>query len=256
MGFYFLGSLYLNGNWTGGGDTTNTMSNVLIERCFFDGNDPGGWGRHGITVEGGWNFCKNDTIRNCIFYNSFIGINNSNIKKPEIYIHNNIFSNTYISSNADLSSTYVRNNVFINSPNSSVFSASNMVIENNIFYAANPSGCSGCAFTKNIGFLSSDMPGGGNIGSGNMNNTNPQFVNFPLTGAGFSFSYDFHLQANSPGKNAGTDGTDIGIYGGMMPFNVGANPHFPQMMTLTLPSGSSVPAGGTLNVHFTARKQN
>ena len=131
-----------------------------------------------------------------------------------------------------------------------------MVVENNIFYAAYPTGGSGCAFTKNIGYMCPDMPGTGNIGSGNMNSTNPLFVNFPLLGAAFSWSYDFHLQATSPGKNAGTDGTDIGIYGGMLPLEPGTNPHFPQMMTLTLPSGSSVPAGGTLNVHFTAKKQN
>jgi hypothetical protein len=132
----------------------------------------------------------------------------------------------------------------------------NMVVENNIFYGAYPTGGSGCAFTNNIGYLCPEMPGAGNIGSGNMNNTNPQFVNFPLLGGGFDWSYDFHLQSTSPGINAGTDSTDVGIYGGMLPFDVGANPHFPQMMTLTLPNGSSVPAGGTLNVHFTARKQN
>ena len=81
------------------------------------------------------------------------------------------------------------------------------------------------------------------------------FVDYPLEGGALSYSYDFHLQTGSPAVNAGTDGTDIGIYGGMLPFEVGANPYFPQMMEITLPSGSSVPAGGTLNVHFKAKKQ-
>ena len=105
--------------------------------------------------------------------------------------------------------------------------------------------------------FSNTIPGTGNLGSGNLINTNPLFVNYPLAGgAAYNYTFDLHLQTGSPGKNFGTDGTDIGIYGGWMPYEVGANPYFPQMMELTLPSGSSVPAGGTLNVHFKAKKQN
>ena len=131
-----------------------------------------------------------------------------------------------------------------------------MVIGNNILYGAEPTGTTNCSFTKNISYLATALPPAGNLGSGNLNSTNPVFVSYPPSGGGFAYTYDFHLQPSSPGKNAGTDGTDIGIYGGMLPYNVGANPHFPQMMELTLPSGSSVPAGGTLNVHFKAKKQN
>jgi len=133
-----------------------------------------------------------------------------------------------------------------------------MIVENNIFYGAEPQGGTGCVFSKNLTYMcvNNTIPGTGNLGSGNKVNQNPQFVNYPVAGGAFSFSYNFQLQPTSPGKNAGTDGTDIGIYGGMMPYLVGANPYVPQMMETTLPSGSSVPSGGTLNVHFKAGKQN
>lgn len=251
MGLYFNSWLYFQPS-SGGG--VFALTNVLIERCYLQYVDFGAYG-------GNVQLYNNDTIRNC-FVNDRIQIGTAyyaaNYGTGGVHIHNNFFNGAYMNGGGSgQNNVFVRNNIFINRT-SAVFNSNvyNWVIENNIFYGAYPTGGTNCAFTKNIGYLCPDMPGSGNIGSGNMNNTNPLFVNFPLLGAAFSWSYDFHLQATSPGKNAGTDGTDIGIYGGILPTDIGVNPHFPQMMTLTLPSGSSVPAGGTLNVHFTAKKQN
>lgn len=250
MGIYVNNGIYLQPN-SGGGDFA--ITNVLIERCYFNSVD--------FARDYYWNAVQynNDTIRNCFVagYINFSSVQYAS-NYGNVQIHNNFFNGSYVNGAGTVQSNiYLRNNVFVNRT-SNVFNSNvyNWVIENNIFYGAYPTGGTNCAFTKNIGYLCPDMPGSGNIGSGNMNNTNPLFVNFPLLGAGFSWSYDFHLQGTSPGKNAGTDGTDIGIYGGMLPMEIGINPHFPQMMSLTLPSGSSVPAGGTLNVHFTAKKQN
>ncbi len=255
MGLYMNGQITLSPVSGGGG--TPLMDNVLIERCLLTSVWFNAW------YNG--NIFNNDTIRNCII-NGYIAFDcHSNTLTPfnNIYIHNNIFNGAHFNvtygNASSMSSVFCRNNVFINRPNATIFnSVINMVVENNIFYSSYPTGCTGCAFTKNIGFMCPDMPGAGNIGSGNMNNTDPMFVNFPALGGAFSWSYDFHLQAGSPGIGAGTGdpATDIGIYGGMLPLEIGTNPHFPQMMTLTLPAGSSVPAGGTLNVHFTAKKQN
>jgi hypothetical protein len=251
MGIYVVSWVYYS-PFSGGGFFAPT--NILIERCYLNVVGFTGYGGNTLVY-------NNDTIRNC-FIAGYINIEyayyTSNYGTGGIHIHNNFFNGAYLTGGgANQNYIYIRNNIFVNRAaavfNSNVY---NWVIENNIFYNAYPTGASGSAFTKNIGYMCPDMPGAGNIGSGNMNSTNPQFVNYPLLGGAFSWSYDFHLQATSPGKNAGTDLTDIGIYGGMLPMEIGVNPHFPQMMTLTLPSGSSVPAGGTLNVHFTAKKQN
>ena len=271
MGFIITGNTYLTGSFSGSNSTTALCSNIVFERCqilssfyfFYSTGSP--------YLE---QLFKNDTIRNCIisgtvYFASYNTSGHGHFK--DIYIHNNIF-NGITSTNSspfinfegynptDFTNINIRNNVFINKLYSCFGSLSNMIIENNIFYAAEPQGGTGCVLTKNLTFmcLNNNIPGTGNLGSGNIINANPLFVNYPLAGGvGFSYTYDFHLQhPASPGYNAGTDGSDIGIYGGWAPFEVGANPYFPQMMELTLPNGSSVPAGGTLNVHFKARKQN
>jgi hypothetical protein len=241
------------GNFNGGSGSNQIISGVVIERCWFNIVRFFSWSD--------WSTCKNDTIRNC-FINNRIG-DGYQISLEDIYIHNNVFNGggvVFNYGNISINSIYIRNNIFL-ARNNNCFQGycQNMIIENNIFYAASPQGASNSVYTKNLTFMCLDnaIPGAGNFGSGNIINQNPLFVNYPLAGGvGFDWSYDFHLQPNSPAKNAGTDGTDLGIYGGWAPFEVGANPYFPQMMELTLPNGSSVPAGGTLNVHFKARKQN
>ncbi|NVO21224.1 MAG: hypothetical protein HXX13_16095 [Bacteroidetes bacterium] len=266
---FIASQIFANGNFSGSVDTTATINNIVIERCQIS-----------LITFGGTSIQKssfnNDTIRNCIIssgintgeycqYNGNCTYLTSVLKFRNIYVHNNIFNGASISSDhatfpSVVSGFYVRNNVFINRLSNCFGTAfPSIVIENNIFYAASPQGGATCSLTKNITFmcLDNNIPGSGNLGSGNKINQNPLFVNYPLAGAvAFSYNHDFHLLAGSPGKNAGTDGTDIGIYGGWSPFDVGANPYIPQMIELTLPSGSSVPAGGTLNVHFKARKQN
>jgi len=266
MGF-ITGTITLSADFYGSVDSTRVIKNVVIERCTIS-----------YILLGNANTSETfsyDTIRNCIIGGIGTNMTMSN-QTPEvlnhILVHNNIFNGgtitlgfytvyygTIYSGHTDATNFYLKNNIFIANGGNCFNYVYHMIIENNIFYAAEPQGCTGSAYTKNITYmcLNNTIPGVGNVGSGNMVNVNPLFVNYPLMGnVAFSYSHDYHLQATSPGKNAGTDGTDIGIYGGWLPFEVGANPYYPQMMELTLPNGSSVPAGGTLNVHFKAKKQN
>jgi hypothetical protein len=113
-----------------------------------------------------------------------------------------------------------------------------------------------------------------NTTSGNIINQNPDFVFYANNQnlGSYSTSYpgtgpfiDYHINNNSPGKNYGTDGTDIGIYGGITPFVEGATtdsrfryfpmPAMPQMLDLTI-TNQSIPANSTLNVNFNAEKKN
>lgn len=93
----------------------------------------------------------------------------------------------------------------------SVYGAS---ITNNIFYAANPAGCEGCTYANNLTYLNgvNDMI----PGTGNVIGVDPQFVYYP--GTGFDLSYDFQLSDSSLGNDAATDGTDIGVFGGIHPW--------------------------------------
>lgn len=66
--------------------------------------------------------------------------------------------------------------------------------------------------------------------------------------ASFSYQYDYHLLSNSVGKNSGTDGTDIGIYGSIYPYKPSAVPANPHISTKLI-APSSAP-NGTLPVNI------
>lgn len=251
-GFYIQTYTYFQGSFTGGTPSEKKLENVVIERCRIYYSS---WSQNDVTY-------INDTIRNCLvqsYYMQFTSATYTNV-----IIHNNIFDSYYLygNSGANLASVFFRNNVVLDY-SSNFFSSggsriTNMVVENSIFYDAEPQGCYGCTFNKNITYLNSNdvIPGADNSGSGNMIGIDPQFTYYPFEGGGFSYTHDFTLKLTSPGIDAGTDNSDIGMTGGLMPFTPGANPRIPQMTEVKFPdNASSVKTGGTLNVSFKAKKQ-
>ena len=72
-----------------------------------------------------------------------------------------------------------------------------------------------------------DIDGGGtqifvgsNSGDNNIVNVDPEFISYPTGGASWwNKGYDFEVQGGSVAENAGTDGTDIGLYGGLEPYD-------------------------------------
>jgi len=248
-GIYCKYDLYFYGDFTNGGK----MENVVIERCRL----------HSINFSKSSVTYTNDTIRNCLIQDSDVRFTYGNFSN--VIFHNNIFDNEYLYqySSIDLSSVYLKNNVMLDESSYFFYGGSyqikNMVVENNIFYDAEPQGCYGCTFNNNITYLNTndDPIGDDNTGSGNLIGTDPKFNDYPSAGGGFDYQYDFTLQdPGSPGLNAGTDGSDIGITGGLMPYVPGANPGIPQVTEISFPeNASSVKVGGTLNVTFKAKKQ-
>jgi len=95
------------------------------------------------------------------------------------------------------------------------------------------------------------------VAAGNNNYSSSQadtlFVNSP-NASSFDYQYNYHLKPNSPYLSAGSDGTEIGIYGGNSPYREGAvpsNPHiyFKQVSTQTN-------SNGQLPVQFKVRTSN
>ncbi len=69
----------------------------------------------------------------------------------------------------------------------------------------------------------------------------------------FNMKNDYRLQENTAGKNAGTDGTDIGIYGGRFPWKDGglpANPHIESKFV-----NGTTDTNGNLNVKIKVAAQ-
>ncbi len=215
------------------------INDVVVERTQIDY----------IYVEGdGW------MIHNNITYGIDCG-NHSNL-----YIDNNLLGYVNYSNSV---SVVISNNIFSLYSWDAFYSMTNALITNNIFwYCTATNGTSACTFNKNITMNSSSqiLPPAGNSGSGNLNNTNPQFMDTSIPTSSVSTSsapgYDWHLKNTSPGKNAGTDGSDIGIYGGTYPApNLTGASRIPQMTLMNI-GNAVVPQGGNLNVNFKARKQN
>ncbi|MEO8591302.1 MAG: hypothetical protein ABI432_18125 [Flavobacteriales bacterium] len=69
----------------------------------------------------------------------------------------------------------------------------------------------------------------------------------------YQFSDDLHLQSTCPGVGAGTDGTDIGIYGTDSPYKEGAIPHTPHFRRVEIAPGTNAAGNLPVNVHVAAQ---
>ncbi|MEM7369397.1 MAG: hypothetical protein AAF587_12415 [Bacteroidota bacterium] len=220
--------------------------NITIERCNISSL---------LTMRP--NACSGWLIQNNIVNAINVGDNGA------VVIRNNIIRHQIL--NSDEGTVLITNNVFTKNFTTPYFSnVSAAMITNNIFYqGGGPTGCTSSTFNNNITYATSNntLPYGTNTGSANMVGSNPLFNN--VTGMGFDYANDYRLASNSPGLNAGTDGTDIGIYGNTQPFPIGgaapfltsANPRVPQIMELNL-LNATIFQGDSLTVQVKARKQN
>lgn len=175
-------------------------------------------------------------IYNNLFYNAGTSagpIRNVHVLGTQVntQFHNNVFVLNNSGAGGilffqSLSDMVVMNNAFI----TWTISESNMLIEpgaennifgNNIFYNLKnvSSNCNYCGFGNNLvfGCTICDLVTGTQSGNDNLF-ADPLFENYAGTGFDIN-SDDLALQAGSPGHLAGSDGTDIGIYGGQYPFN-------------------------------------
>jgi hypothetical protein len=193
------------------------------------------------------------TVENNIFNATSVNVNNC----ANIIIRNNIFTNSSITS-SNQTSVLITNNIFLGTtPFTALSTVSNALITNNIFSGASANGTSvnTNTFNNNITYQTANdvIPSGTNTGSGNLTATNPLYTNV-LTNT-FNYTYDYTLQAASPGKNAGTDLTDIGVYGGMAPFiDLTGSPAIPQMKSISI-LNPMIPVGDSLQVIIKANKQ-
>lgn len=69
----------------------------------------------------------------------------------------------------------------------------------------------------------------------------------------FQFSDNLHLQSICPGVGAGTDGTDMGIYGTASPFKDGALPHVPHYERTEVATGTDASGNLLMQVRVAAQ---
>ncbi|MBN2745471.1 MAG: hypothetical protein JXR34_02010 [Bacteroidales bacterium] len=177
-----------------------------------------------------YNNCSGWLIANNYFAGHINLYNNGNI-----VISNNVFygGQTYPIYASTATSVIFTHNLVMNF--NYMYDVYNAIISDNIFVcngATNQTHMANNKFYNNISYRSAlnpySLPPAGNTGANNISNQDPLFESAPSNGQ-FNYTLDYHLKSNSPAKNAASDGTDIGPYGGSSPFVWGGVFTIPQI---------------------------
>lgn len=226
LGLQIQGSVYCS---------DQNINDILVDRCMVSSY---------VGVYG-----KNWIIRNSLVGSIYV------YNYPSCLIVNNIINTIY---NSNKSSVLISNNIFVTGSFSGISYA---ILTNNIFWSSTPlSGFDYCTFNNNITYAATAqvLPYGTNTG-GNNQNVNPQFVDTSIPTSNITPTtmptFNWNVGSSSPCKNAGTDATDIGIYGGGYPMvNLTGAYKIPQITEMDI-QNAVLPVNGTLTVKFKARKQ-
>lgn len=226
------------------GIASNTNINfVTIKNNLFPS---GAFGLYFNTLTNSSNFLLSGNIFGSLEFSMNPSPNVNNIT-----IENNII-NGYIN-DIVCNNSLIQNNVFYNSANAFNSRIVNATIQNNIFYNSHPSNfATGCTFLNNITYnTSATYPT--LTGAGNIDNTNPLFNNVGATGAYVS-TYNFDLQPVSVAKNAGTDGKDLGIYGGSSFVALSGETYNMPVLRQMILLNTNAPQNGNVNVKVRSTK--
>lgn len=238
-----LSGLYLAGDIL----TTGNIVNFSIFRCNL--------GSYNLTPGStNWSFIEN-VIRG--------GCGASQPGASNCFFSNNLINGGSWSESYGFISSVFKNNILLSQGQCYPYSgcnypikASSSAFENNIFISTQMScqGISNSSLNNNLFVQLDPLPNCSECwGSNNIVNQSQSSIFINQTGNTFNYSHDYHLQSSSPGKNAGTDGTDIGIYGGSFPWKTGSIPFNPHIQYKYI-DGATDP-NGNLNVNIKVAAQ-
>lgn len=225
----------------------SNVDNIVIQRNYFFGSallqishPSSGWLIEGNIFEednacGGCQAIRlhsssfNFTFRNNLIYSRFSSINNTRM-------FNDLNGTTNVIHNIIIH----RNPGYLFGGTSWGTASTNTLLQNNIIWVTNPAvnfqdGCNNCIWNHNLTFSAGNtlpvLPGTGNI-----DNTNPQFLQVPnLNNPAFAFDNDYRCTPGSPGATGASDGGMLGVYGGNYPFRNNVEPTgIPRMLDLIL----------------------
>jgi hypothetical protein len=242
------------------GSSNGTLTGVSLSGAIFGTNDP----VNSYTVSR----CRVNSIFLTASNNNFTFIENvviSTVGSSSNYVNasncsffNNIFLAYFIAAPyiAFINSIF-KNNIFLSSATCGTcvpISCQYSTLENNIFVRTSAFVNVLNSEASNNMFCDASIPNGTNVGLNNIfsQGQNSFFINYQF-GNPFSYTNDFHLKSNCPGKNAGTDGTDIGIYGGLYPWKEGSIPTNPHIQAIKV--GPTTDADGNLKVIIKVKAQ-
>lgn len=169
---------------------------------------------------------------------------------------NCIVANNIIHTSAEnFVNSSITNNIFLNYQyyewphyfNSNFYEISNCLIQNNICNRdiGGFANCNNNTISNNL--FTNTPPYGTNTASGNYHNVSQPTIFINQSGYTFDYTHDYHLQ--NPGTYLGTDGTQVGIYGGLFgPYKPGAVPKNPHIISKTI--SPTTDSNGNLNINI------
>jgi len=229
------------------GNGTFCAKNIAVRRCYIYSL------RFSVSYSWSCGSIDNVLIENIFLSNLYaIGGHHNQISNNILFMldgfgnYNNIRNNIFLSTSGnviaqgpDISNSWFENNIFLASTN--VFSYHSTTFKNNVF--------NNNLFVQNISFPVNSST----IGSNNIVNQPQSSIFVNQSGNAFNYAHDYHLQPTCPGKNAGRDGTDIGIYGGVSPWKDGSIPFNPHFQSITV--APTTDSTGNLNVNIKVEAQ-
>jgi hypothetical protein len=229
-GIELTGGLFFSNN--------HKVDGVVIKRCRVNS----------ITYSGGGTTpCINNTIRECVI-NGHIDFSNA----KSLLFSNNIIG-SYIANGSELG---ISNNIFLASGGIIIFnSISNSSISNNIVFQQSmgyyfQNNCILNTFSNNI--ITGITPAESNTFVNNHNSIVIAGLFVNQTGNIFDYTHDYHLVI--PATYLGTDGNQVGIYGGLFPYKDSALPVNPNIVSKTVAPQTN--ASGELNFQIQVKAQN
>jgi hypothetical protein len=231
-----------------GCDITSTLyigaNNVTVERNNISGNTYIGYSTNYLTVSG-IIYRQNYVASNLYLYPS------GSTTVSNVNITNNIFATASISTSGNynrMSNILISNNVIGTLAGTSGYSidVDNAVIKNNILTYTG----TGTVFTPRNNAYSYNISGNTAFGTANGNQQNVSPANL-FVGGTASTDGAFQLRTGSPAIGTGESGTDVGAFGGVLPYRLSGIPNVP-----TIYQYNQSVSGNTLNATISTRSNN
>lgn len=207
-------------NWTSEIIISNNVSDIIIESCYVPKIE---------FASGNGSVNNNIQIRKCYVYDSRSFVYNDT---QNGFLNNAVISNNIVVGNVsvpDGSNGVISNNLFI-SNRLYLGSSSSFEFTNNIYLNENED-----RFTIQPlpdASVSNNISLTGAFGNDNDNFSAPQSTLF-VSDENASTDGQYMLSEDSPAKGAGTNGTDIGPFGGPDPYRLSGLPNLPNIYELS-----------------------
>ncbi|MEL0454606.1 hypothetical protein WJN01_00085 [Flavobacteriaceae bacterium SZ-1-7] len=223
--------------YVAGNSTTSKANNVIISGNFF-------YHDSSVAIDNvnsqNWIISNNTFTRTNAYwdYEMFFRFNNTTLFNNNIVLsHQNGDNNQRIEIFRSCSGTQISNNIFLfrgtSVSNFNLGSNSALNFQNNLTYG----------FNSTLDALS---------GTNNIDNADPQFVNFVQNSSLNNSNNDYHIQGGSPAENAGTDGNNLGVFNGNYPFSIRGYPTELPYLTDFVIYNNIISAGTSLNINVKA----